>query len=344
MSTPSTATALPPIDIANPYQYAPGYGHHSHVGLLNSHPRLAPTVHYNPPSPLYHSSVSSATNTRTASSSMTSRMQPVIPSRHSRPKGRRRTPDWDEFYRNGPPKEIIVIDDSPTPPPSASINGHRQQPIVPSSSRTQYAAANGGPGRHTDKKRRTDANQYEAVYTNNHYASTQTPGGYGSPTTVSAHSSTSINGISTTAGTSLVSNSGSVGAYSAANGSMANPNGKRKRIVTRAGAAAAAGAVDAFASYHPPPRPPIKAKDVYVQQIPDVSSRLSLLQSRHVREASRLCLLPAKQPDLALFSCLSAYANGRPAVQPDRHSQQRVDDNDGHYIVTADTDLTARCT
>jgi dual-specificity kinase len=143
----------------------------------------------------------------------------------------------------------------------------------------QYSVGNGSgtaaQPRHADKKRKVQSTQYEPVYGNNNqsYSSTQTPhlnGTYGSPTTVSAHSSTaSVNG--TTAGTSLGSN---VSVKDYATAAVAVANGQKRKRVTRASqaAAAAANTLDAFASYHPPPKPPIKAKEVYVQPIQDVSS------------------------------------------------------------------------
>jgi dual-specificity kinase len=37
--------------------------------------------------------------------------------------GRRKKPDWGEFYKNGLPKEVIVIDDTPTPEPQNGETG-----------------------------------------------------------------------------------------------------------------------------------------------------------------------------------------------------------------------------
>lgn len=317
MSTPSTATALAPLDIANPFSYNnyPLHNPHHHLqnhhhpqqqqhqpqshhqlpqqpqqqhhhGLLatiNSHHRLpAPVPHYQPQSPLANASTSSVGSTRTSLSAMASRAQPEsATSSEAQRRTRRRTPDWDEFYRNGPPKEIIVIDDSPSPPPQLlsrrhpAIDAVAPSRVVNGTAQYTVAATSAAQPRHADKKRKVQSTQYEPVYgshagTQQSYSSTQTPhlnGTYASPTTASAHSSTaSING--TTAGTSLGS---SVRDFSAvAPASLVNTQ-KRKRV-TRASqaAAAAASTLDAFASYHPPPKPPIKAKDVHVPQISDV--------------------------------------------------------------------------
>lgn len=201
----------------------------------------------------------------------------------------KRSVDWDEYFKNGPPKEIIIIDDSP-PPQSATSSSSRQQ-HTPSSRIApvgghHYPPTN-GPGshipRHTDKKRKVQTSQYESVYPDHAYSSTQTPNAYGSPATVSAHSSTvSVNGNTSTAGTSL----GSAGIGTAGPSHpppaavVAVPIGQKRKRVTRASHAAAANInLDAFASYHPPPRPPIKAKDVYVMQVQDVSNHFRTFKS-----------------------------------------------------------------
>lgn len=232
-----------------------------------------------------------------------SRSQAASTSSSATRRSRRRTPDWQEFYRNGPPKEIIVIDDSPSPLPSVPSCGGRAAktgaaalaPAPPSSSRqngtVQYPiAATAAQPRHADKKRKVQSTQsvkYEPVYgsqaESHAFSATQTPhlNGYASPTTLSAHSSdSSVNG--TTAETSLESvssvkdytASSAAAAAAATAASTAAANSQKRKRVTRASqaAAAAANTLDAFASYHPPPKPPIKAKDVYVQPIQDVSA------------------------------------------------------------------------
>lgn len=293
MSTPSTASALPPLNFHNSYEYPhrhPHHHQHPHHLLPARHTHIPSQLQYQPPA-LPTTTTNTTTPTSSASSScsstlsaMASRSQPVsrkIP---------KRSVDWDEYFKNGPPKEIIVIDDSPPPQP-ASSNGSRQQ-HTPSSRAApmggHYPLAN-GPGshipRHTDKKRRVHTSQYEPVYPDHSYSSTQTPHAYGSPTTVSAHSSTvSVNGNQSTAGTSL----GSAGIGNAGpshpppTAAVAVPIGQKRKRVTRASQAAAANInLDAFASYHPPPRPPIKAKDVYVMQVQDVSNHFGAFKSPH---------------------------------------------------------------
>lgn len=203
---------------------------------------------------------------------------------------RRRNPDWADFYKNGLPKEVIVIDDDdedePVPPP----------PRQPGLTRT----ATNGSARHTDKKRKTTASTaYDPVYNQQtSYSTTQTPY-YDSPNhSLSTDRTTSA--LNTTAATSLGSQ--------ASNGHHISPldtnavGQKRKR--TRAAAQDEAKQTkrreldhdDPFSLYQPPPNPVIKAKDVYVQVVPDKS-----------------------------------YTK-----------DQKVDDEDGHYIVVPEADLTER--
>jgi dual-specificity kinase len=283
MSTPSTATALAPIEIAN-LQY---YGNYP-LGLPNpysapSNSRLQAPPFYNPPtrSLTSNASIPSLGPTRTNSSAMVPPTgQPPASTSSPASRKRRSPPDWEKFYENGVPKEVIVIDD--TPPPSAASssarvgNGMVQYPVGTS-------AAHPAKPRHTDKKRKVETKaeypyDHEQLYSqagsvHPAYSTTQTPqrNAYNnSPATLSAQSSTgSVN--DTTAGTSLGSNRSMNDALAAASLLPQANGGKRKRV-TRAShaAAAAANTEDAFASYHPPPKPPIKAKEVHVNVIQDV--------------------------------------------------------------------------
>jgi dual-specificity kinase len=187
---------------------------------------------------------------------------------------RRRNPDWNDFYKNGIPKEVIVIDDDdePAPPPP------RPQPAL---ARTNT----NGSARHTDKKRKTTASTaYDPVY-NQHtsYSTTQTPY-YDSPNhSISTDRTTSA--LNTTAPTSLgstVSNGHHISP-------LDNPAVGQKRKRTRAVAQDEVKQAkrreldhneDPFSLYQPPPNPVIKAKDVYVQVIPDV--RLMTFVPDHV--------------------------------------------------------------
>ena len=203
---------------------------------------------------------------------------------------RRRNPDWADFYKNGLPKEVIVIDDDdedPVPPPP------RQQPAV-------SGTATNGATRHTDKKRKTTASTaYDPVY-NQHtsYSTTQTPY-YDSPNhSLSTDRTTSA--LNTTAGTSLGSTASNGHHISPLDDTAVGQKRKRTRAVAQDEAKQTKRREldhdDPFSLYQPPPNPVIKAKDVYVQVIPDKS-----------------------------------YTK-----------DQKVDDEDGHYIVVPDADLTER--
>lgn len=159
-------------------------------------------------------------------------------------------------------------DDSAAPTPSSN---NRRPAAVATTSRQPATSTYGSSGhsngtvRHADKKRKIQQpSQYDAGAYSQHqpsYSTTHTPhlnGNYSSPTTVSAQSSSSSL-LGTTAETSL---------GLARTLPVSSANGTKRKRYTRSTAAAAA---DAFASYHPPPQPPIKAPDVIVQVVRDVS-------------------------------------------------------------------------
>ncbi|KAF1811729.1 kinase-like protein [Eremomyces bilateralis CBS 781.70] len=298
MSTPSTATAVLP-----PHQSF--YPHHqqyqsSPTAFINGQPiRATPRV-ANPP---YNglpstASTTSATDLRRTVTSNTRHPPPILSPQYppdmsaaSLARDRERRTDWAEFYKNGIPKEVIVIDDdSPDPKPAskATANGVTHNHPAP-------------VHRHADKKRKTGA-AYDPVYQ---------PGSYPNHTPYYEHSSSHHNtastdrttsAINTTAATSLGSQA-SAGAYPPPpldNAAQAGQKRKRTRQAAQDEAKEAKRRelekLDPLAHYHPPPKPPIKAKDVYVQVISD----------RH------------------------------------RNRDQAVDDDDGHYNVAADVDLTER--
>lgn len=222
-----------------------------------------------------------------------------------------REPDWHTFYKNGLPKEVIVIDDSPTPDPSVSVLSNPQP--------TQSIA--GDSNRHAAKKRKRDdvGSAYDPVYqhgnphSNNHSPEYKESA---SGSTISTDRTTSA--IHTTAATSLGSHSSNgQNGYEAAE---VQPGQKRKRTATRLQIANEAKRKelevngDAYTNYKPPPRPPIKAQDVQVKVVADVSIATSFSTS------------------LALTSKQNSYTKN-----------SKIDDDDGHYIVVPDSDLTERC-
>jgi dual-specificity kinase len=219
-------------------------------------------------------------------------------------RNKRRT-DWADFYKNGLPEEVIVIDDDDEEPPA------RPPPRPAQSTRT----ATNGSVKHADKKRKVGASTgYDPVY-NQHmsYSTTQTPY-YDSPNH-SASTDRTTSALTHTAATSLGSQ--------ASNGQhIDNSIVGQKRKRTRATAQDEVKQAkrrglddqDPFALYQPPPNPIVKAKDVHVTVISDVRSAAPLAEP---------ILIPP---------------------QKTHTKDQKVDDEDGHYIVNPDNDLTERCT
>ncbi|PMD36643.1 kinase-like protein [Hyaloscypha variabilis F] len=311
MSTPST---LPPHHPNYGYSHHQNYqsngGYRANNTLLNGGSRLGAPYNFPTPSSNGTSSNSvgvadpSRTSQNAAHSSSIHETKPsAMPISSSasasrpNPKKRQRSreprePDWHKFYKNGLPKEVIVIDDSPTPEPSASILSNTQA--------TRSVAGEGS--RHAAKKRRRDdvGAAYDPVYHLEPSHSLNQSPEYkdSSGSTISTDRTTSA--IHTTAATSLGSHSSNgQSGYEAAE---VQPGQKRKRTNTRLQLANEARQKqletngDAFTSYKPPPRPPIKAPDVQVKQVAD-----------------------------------NSYTKN-----------SKVDDDDGHYIVVPDTDLTDR--
>jgi len=212
-----------------------------------------------------------------------------------------RQPNWPEFYKNGLPKEIIVIDDD-TPEPSPSVKPNGQRAVAESDSR------------HAAKKRKRE-DVYDPVY---HLgpANDQSPE-YNSQSKSTISTDRTTSAIHTTAATSLGSHSSN--GQNGYDDAEAQAGQKRKRNNTRLQLANEAkkreleANGDAFTSYKPPPRPPIKAPEVAVKQIPDVG-------------------WPSSRPRLGTDRPQNSYTKN-----------SKVDDDDGHYIVVPDTNLTDRC-
>lgn len=268
MSIPSIMTAtLPPP--------SPHYAHHSayssnpasytaNNSLPSGPSRLAPSYTFpttNTPASLPRHSATSASRQPPQSHTMTdSQSASTLQGSRTRDRG----PDWDDFYKNGLPKEVIVIDDDSPPPPTRKENTRPDPP--------KQAMARGTE--HANKKRRTGqgavydaARDQQASYS---HARTYSNGNSASDT-ISTDRTTSLQ---TTAPTSLGSHTshGSTGAY-VEEGHV----GQKRKRVTRLQIADEKKRKeqevqgDAYSAYVPPPRPPIKAKDVHVPSIRDVS-------------------------------------------------------------------------
>jgi dual-specificity kinase len=179
------------------------------------------------------------------------------------PDGQKRPPDWNEFYKNGVPKEIIVIDDDDSPEPAQAEN-----PADPQQRAEAPAyAANGG------RKRKVDQG-YELEYTDSPTYSTL-PAKFGASSSSASYQggdrTTSLQTV--TAPTSLES----YGSNPASNSyEDVRVGQKRKRVQPQKETRAQVKkkqqetTTDAFADYIPPPKPHRKAGDVHVPVIRDV--------------------------------------------------------------------------
>ena len=192
----------------------------------------------------------------------------------------RHHPDWEEFYKNGPPKEIIVIDDDeddepPLAPPLPQNHNHNHNPSPLTLHRSGEDAA-----AHASKKRRTgQTSTYDSARdnygTSYPHGRTYSHGNSGSNT--NSTDRTASLGYNTTAPTSL-SSTGSAGAAYVDDAAV----GQKRKRTTRKSLADERRMKDIDilgdpnSQYVPPPNPPIKAKDLHVPQVRDVSSVNSL--------------------------------------------------------------------
>lgn len=296
MSTPST---LPPHHPNYGYSHHSNYqstsGYRANNNHSNGGSRLGAPYTFPPaPAPAPASSNDTSSTATTApdpSRTSTSRNAAPIPTRPTlkteampqtssttaKPNTKKRQrsreprkPDWQNFYANGLPQEVIVIDDSPTPEPNSTSLASNTQ-----GGRSTVADSSRQP---VKKRKRDDVGTaYDPVYQNGHSNSINHTPDYkhsASGSTISTDRTTSA--IHTTAATSLGSHSSNgQNGYDAAE---SQPGHKRKRTNTRLQIANEAKRReqevngDAYTNYKPPPRPPIKAADIQVKVVSDVSS------------------------------------------------------------------------
>ncbi|KAL2054670.1 hypothetical protein ABVK25_004974 [Lepraria finkii] len=286
--------------------HSPLYGHHTaynttsvsyatNHSLLTSSSRLAPSYSFPNNTPTSIPRISAGLNPRQATQSSTMpNSQSTSALQGSR--NRERRPDWHEFYKNGPPKEIIVIDDdSPPPIPNQKENTRVNHPMKQETSRGEE---------HMNKKRRTgQTSAYDAATDQQiSYSHARTySNGNSVSNTISTDRTTSLQ---TTAPTSLGSHTshGSTSAYADTSAYVDDRRvGQKRKRVTRQQIAdekkrkeiQVVG--DAYSAYVPPPKPPIKARDVHVPLIKDHAT-----------------------------------------------THEKIDDEDGHYIVTEDMPIGDR--
>lgn len=300
MSTPSVATTMLPVH-HNPY----GYPHQSTYAPTSSRtyptnntlpapPRLTASYHSMPQHTQYQQPQPSPATLKQPS------YAPSMASTQASGPGRenKKGPNWNEFYKNGPPKEIIVIDDDSPQPQASSSNTQRHD---------VYSTAG--------RKRKIDQG-YEAEYADSPVYSTRHGQYDNSSSSASIHSAARTNSIQTvTAPTSLES----YGSNPASNSYEDVRIGqKRKRGMPEKNTRSQAkrkqqeAVPDPFLDYVPPAKPARKAPEVIVPVIRDVSFIL-------------------KGPPRK-FNQLQSI-----------HKHQKVDDEDGHYVIEEGLPLTDRC-
>ena len=257
-------------------------GHNSSDGMAQNHqsqipPPPPPHGHYlyrdhveRPASTLSRHHIDhshSPTMASMTASATTAVTGPGILDPPSRKRRRSREPDWNNFYRNGLPREIIVIDDTPEP----EANTGRK--LTPSNSNGHVSAA-GAPyetysnaQQQGKRLRREAATGYHVQYTD---ALANTSRRLGTRTQVGStlSSDRADSFLNTTAPTSLSSNS----QYEEAPAPVPL---KRKRTTRQQTASEAKrrdvnGLGGPFQIYKPPPYPPKKVSSVRVRVVDDV--------------------------------------------------------------------------
>ena len=266
MSTPSIATQTLPA-------------HHSHYGYQAQNPytvsaRQYPTNNSLPAPrlpPSYHSYPNVAQYSRPplspASYKQPSHLPSVAPSHSASDmtnRGGKQPPDWQEFYKNGVPREIIVIDDDSPGPQQPSRNDIRQQ-----------RQDGGSLASYAGRKRKIDQG-YEVDY-NDSPTYSHHPQKFGaSSSSASYHSDGRTTSLQTVTAPTSLESYGSAGASNSYE-DVSNIGTKRKRAGPQKETRASTkkkqqdSVPDAFADYVPPPKPLQKAKEVAVAVIRDVS-------------------------------------------------------------------------
>lgn len=277
MSTPQTASALhhhhfyPPSHLYSAeYTTGPVNDYRPNPGTHNPNYNGSLMINHDSPNLRQASTATYATKqpSTNASVAYSAKNSPEMP-----PPKNKRKPNWNAFYANGVPEEIIVIDDDESTEPATrsnkrSSNYMDSNPTVAGSSAT-----------HNDKRRRIERpSLYEPNYQPSQTVNRRRPWEDDSElsnSTASRGRSTAANTYST-GQTSLSAGSGS---QRVARIDNTQPGQKRKRLQeqspddeSEAEVKPERHQVDSFGPYVPPPKPPIKAKDVYVKVVSDVSN------------------------------------------------------------------------
>ncbi|KAK1831690.1 kinase-like domain-containing protein [Podospora conica] len=220
---------------------------------------------------------------------------PPAPSRVQSGK-RKRTPDWDKFYKNGLPQEVIVIHDSPeptAPAPAPALLSAQASTAAHSHEVDTSASENGHATKRQKRQNDREPAHYDPVYDHNVSSS----GRLASQSKSTVSSDRTNSAIHTTAATSLGSSSSNGNTHDCETES----NPAKRRRTTRQQVAIDAKRLeelrrDTVPVYIPPPFPPVKAGEIHAQVIADTSPNKNV----------------------------------------------RCDDEEGHYIVVPDNDLTDR--
>ena len=253
MSTPSTATALHP-----PHRFLPRYPNSqtsasdyrpSNIAISASS-RLAYNSFPTTNSPVQSPQQPNFTSKHDTTNSVMAHSQ-ASSSRADSSKNSKKA-DWNNFYRNGIPKEVIVIDDSPEP-----------------SRRT---------GQHPEKRRKVDTS---AAYGPAH-------GQQGikhdeSISTSTGSSARTASAMYSTAPTSLTSQGSGGQKTQRIDESQSGQKRKRPQRNNQRDDSPGPEYITqnhSWSNYYPPPKPPVKASDVFVKPVRDVSIHyLSLVRS-----------------------------------------------------------------
>ena len=271
MSTPSIATQVLPAHHSqyaftqhNPYsQSTRAYPANN---SLPAPPRL-PTTSYQPYSALTQYSRPPVSPVSYKQPSHTSSLAPS----HSTADMSRKQPNWNEFYKNGVPKEIIVIDDDDSPPPQRSNRSNAQPQPQEAGSYSSY--------NDRSRKRKID-HGYDVDYNDSPTYSTHPAKFGGSSSSASYHSGDRTTSLQTVTAPTSLESYGSNGASNSYED--VRTGSKRKRVQPQKETRAQAKkkqqetAPDAFADYVPPPKPLKKSGEVNVPVVRDVSSLLYL--------------------------------------------------------------------
>ena len=259
MSTPSTITAIHP-PVPHFYHY-PDY-QLSSVKLGTSNNNLARLAINNyrstRTSPELHASSSPPFTKQNVSVAM----PPQSPSDMSTSERLGRTANWEEFYKNGLPKEVIVIDDD-SPEPTRRL-GRSPDSYAP------HAHIN-GRDEHTSKRRRVEnGTTCDASYNRLHNTARRTPPKANSSSMSENSRGRTASALYSTAPTSLDSSIGSLPAPLEDNSATRKRKRPARTTAEEEREELQVLTQSSWCTYVPPSKPPVKAGEVYVHVIRDV--------------------------------------------------------------------------